>query len=517
MAKKKKAPSRAVTMAEQSPPVRSYTPPPKQYQAQLAPWSSDDRYPTILGSRLSLTYLSSVYRSAQTGYRREYVDALDELVERDAHAYACLSQRFWTVAGARLSMHPAKCDASEEELAKEISDDCERAIHGIEQRRQALSAILWGNFYGVSASEIGWEVTNGKWTPARLYWIHSRRLMYPDPFSWGVRIWDWGLVSGWTSFDRNPTNRTMGLGPADYPGKFIVHEPQLRGDYPTRDGIGREIAYWMTLKLMAARGMSQFVERFGKPWPVGYYSTSKDGDNNPRSATDDDIEALKVALNGLGGGSTGGNAALPNSVKINLDGPTSGSIPAELPQAALIKVCNAEISKAVLGNSDTIESGPNGSRSATEIRNQSTLEIYRYDAACLCDTLKRDLIWWYVHLNYPGMEHLCPTPHLDVEPPPDRAAEAKIILTMVQAGAPIDADKAARATGVDLIPNETEGPRRLGFCAPAPPSTFDPKIEPPAPSPVPGNSDEEPVPNTEPDAKPDKKQLAAKSKNTKEK
>lgn len=446
----------------------------------LAPWPSIDRWPTIIGSNLTLSYLSSVYRSAQTGYRREYVDVLDELIERDPHAFAVVSQRIIGVASGRLTMIPARCDDSEKERAKEIADDCEQALHGIEQRSQALSGLLGAIFYGVSAAEINWSVDGGKWTPTSLSWIHSRRLAYPDPNSWSVKIWDLGMMIGWGNTtgkrQNDATALGFGLSPSDFPGKFIVHAPQLRWNYPTRDGLGREIAYWMALKLMAARNLSAFVERFGKPWPIGYYNSTIEGKDHPRAATDDDKSVLQATLQNLGAGNLNA-AALPDSVRVDLGGPLASRLPPELPQTQLIRVCNGEISKAVLGQSDTTEAGGNGSRSAAEVRKSGTIELYRYDAACLCATLKRDLISVYVHLNFPGQEHLTPTPHLDVEPPPDRMEESQIILNMVKSGAPIDADRAAQVTGVELIPNvHKEKPRRLGLTIAADPSIFDQEL-----------------------------------------
>lgn len=447
----------------------------------LAPWPSLDKYPTVVGSSLTLSYLSSVYRSAQTGYRREYVDVLDELIERDPHAYAVISQRIIGVSSGRLSMIPAHCDDSEIEKAKAIAHDCEQALHGIQQRSQALSGLLWAIFYGVSAAEISWSVVDGKWTPNSLSWIHSRRLAYPDPNSWAVKIWDLGNLVGWGTKNKsttswNATSLGFGLSPSDFPGKFIVHAPQLRGDYPTRDGLGREIAYWMALKLMAARNLSAFVERFGKPWPIGYYNSTIEGKDHPRAATDEDKNILQATLQNLGAGNLNA-AALPDSVHVDLGGPLASRLPPELPQTQLIRVCNGEISKAVLGQSDTTEAGGNGSRSAAEVRKSGTIELYRYDAACLCETLKRDLVAVYVHLNYPGQEHLTPMPHLDVEPPPDRMEESQIILNMVKAGAPIDADRAAQVAGVDLIPNvNKDKPRRLGFTIAADPSIFDQQL-----------------------------------------
>lgn len=460
-------------------PPGQYVQPPRGNNGQLAPAPGIDKYPTIIGSSLTLTYLSSVYRSAQTGYRREYVDVLDELLERDPHAFAVLSQRILGVAGGKLTMKPAKCDDSDEERAKEIADDCEQAIHGIESLQQSLAALLWGIYYGVSASEINWGLLDGKWSPTSLSNIHSRRLAYPSPNDWTVRIWDLGMAWGWgnKSTGTDPTSIGFGLSPADFPGKFIVHAPQLRGNYPTRDGLGREIAYWMALKLMSARNFANFVERFGRPWPIGYYKT-EGGKDESRAATDDDITALQNAVSNLGAGSLA-SAALPDCLRVDMGGPMGQRLPTELPQAQYIRICNAEVAKAVLGQSDTTEAGPNGARASTEIRKAGTIELYRYDSSCLCSSLKRDLIWYYVHLNYPGEEHLCPTPHIDVEPPPDREIESKIILNAVTAGAPVDADKAAHAMGIELIPNLTDKPRRLGLCIASDPSRFDDAITPP--------------------------------------
>src|SRR5690348_3277670 len=67
------------------------SPPPEE--AKLAPYPLIDRYPVVLGSNLSLASISQAFRSAQTGWRQPYVDLLDELLEREPHGFAVLSQR----------------------------------------------------------------------------------------------------------------------------------------------------------------------------------------------------------------------------------------------------------------------------------------------------------------------------------------------------------------------------------------------------------------------------------------
>lgn len=485
---------------------------PDPSSAPLAPWPSIDRYPVILGSNVSLAYISSVFRLALTGYRREFCDLLDELLERDPHLYGVVAQRVHAVSGGEVSFTAADCGEDEQDIAEEIRDFVERAFDGIADRQQALSQLQWGGiYYGVGASETSWsqtamplkpraakvqpkapgEIPRKKlkkagpqipgqpppaepkqdpepepkpvamvksarinelaWLPIRLHWIHSRRLAYPDPNNWKVRVWDQGMV---TSYDpqRDPTARIFGIATDEFPGKFIVHTPSVRGNYPTRDGLGRECAYWSALKLMGARGASQYIERFGKPWVIGTYTTGeKEGEH--RAAGKEDLVALEAASRALGLGSLA-SAMLPDSAKIELIGPGSNGTPGrQLLHVLFLNACNSEMSKAVLGQTDTTEPGPNGSRGAVEVRKQGTQELYRYDAACLADTLQQHLVRWIVILNF-GEEllHLAPKVSIQAVEEPDLTAIVERATKLAMYGAPVDVDALGEEVGVKMTP-----------------------------------------------------------------
>jgi phage gp29-like protein len=451
---------RHIKAADKPPPIPAQPTGPES--GQVAPWPHIDRYPVVLGSSLTLSYLAAVYRTAQTGYRREYVDCLDELLERDPHAYCCYSTRILTVASSRISCPPANCDKSEAELAKEIATEFEADLLGIDNLRQSLAALLWACYYGVQASEIEWKQDGERIKPAQLWWIHSRRIAYPDPNSWAPHIWDLGAVNGW-GFLSSPTAITMtswGIKPSDYPNKFIFHSPQYRGDYPTRDGVGRETAIWSALKTMGARQASQYIERFSKPWVIGNFATSDDG--KPRKASDDGILKGEAAVRGLGAGNVS-SCMLEDGIKIQLSGPgASSSSTGSLVHGDFIKICDNQTSKAVLGNSDSVEAGPNGSRASTSERTKGQRSIYKYDAACLGDTLKRDLAMAWMRINRPGLERLCPgvTIHIEEELTPQEVME--MAKDGASIGMPVDADKLSRKTGVEVIAADaTEGRRCL--------------------------------------------------------
>lgn len=435
-------------------------PPRADLETPVAPWPTVDRYPIVIGQSLTLQYVASAFRNAQTGYRREYVDLLDELLEREPHGYAVLQQRIMAVAGGRLEISPAVTDenAPEHDLAAEIAATCDRQVSALPNLRPSLAWLLWSLYYGVTACEIMWARDGVEWAPRELVTIHSRRLAYPDPGSWDLRLWDMGTVQGW-----DPavwaSQAMLGLRLADYPGKFIVHVAQLRGDYPTRDGLGRQLADWFALKRMAARSSAQYLERFAKPWAMASYATSNDG--TPRAANQDDINNADAAMRSLGIGALSSYTA-PDSIKVDLRNPDGNGGKAKISYREFIELANAEISKAVLGQTLTTDAGAAGSRALGEVQKRGSLELARYDATCLADTLRRDLLTWIVRLNYPGAPlSLVPHVRVHVDEEPSHEAVIAVLAKAAQAGMPIDADAAAQRLGLKLTPNDTGKPRRL--------------------------------------------------------
>jgi len=436
---------------------------------QLAPSPLIDRQPTVLGSNVSMQTVSSAFRNCQNGYRQSFVDLLGELIERDPHCFAVVQQRILVTAGGRLEIAPAVTEPGtpDEERAREIADVVRRRIEALPSLTESLASLLWGVFYGVAASEISWGIDADGWYPQRLHFIHSRRLAYPDPKTWDLHIWDQGWVT-WSSYGTDATTQqNYGLVVSDYPGKFIVHTPQLRGDYPTRDGIGRELAYWMVLKGIAARGAGQYLERFAKPWVTGAYVTSTSG--TPRIASSDDIAAANTAAGALGIGSIA-SAVLPDSVKLSIEHPTGG-----ITQAEFISICDQQMSKAVVGQTLTTEVGQTGgNRALGQVQKEGAKELSRYDATCLAETLKRDLVAWIVKLNYPNKLHLTPSVAMHVNEKPDPLQAVQVAAAAVAIGMPVDADDLAERLGLKLIDPKNPDARRLAPTSPVDPFSLDP-------------------------------------------
>ena len=464
---------------------------PAPEDAGIAPWPVIDKYPIIIGSGTTLQYISSAFRDAQSGYRQTYVDLLDELLEREPHGFAVLSQRILATAGGRLEITAAEvakpklkpgqktpdaaADAASQKLqtrAEEIADFVRGAFDQIPSLSEAFAGLLWSLYYGVAACEISWGFNaDGQWIPERLHFVHSRRLSYPDPGTWDLHIWDQGAVRFQTGFSgaaprtvMAPTsgvNRTYGVTVSDYPGKFITHTPQLRGDYPTRDGLGRELAYWFALKGIAARSAAQYAERFSKPFVVGTFNTSM-GDKNvelPRVASQEDINKLNAVVQAIGLGNTSG-ATIPDSTKLDIHEVTGG-----IDQGAFIQLVNAEISKAVVGQTLTTEMGSAGSRAAAQVHKDGAKEFARYDAGCLAATLKRDLSDWIVRLNFPDEMALAPRVTIQTDDKPDPLQAVAVAKAAVSIGMPLDGRALAERLGLQLV--DPDDPNAIALAMPA--------------------------------------------------
>lgn len=424
--------------------------------ARYAPWPVNDRYPVVIGANVTLQYVSNVLRMCTSGYRREFVDLLSELLERDTHTQGVMTSRIQTVAGGRLEVLPADCEDSEKEQAAEVAAYVERQFRRIVDLRGSIAAILWAIFYGASCAEVSWTRDESGIRPARLHFVHSRRLNFPAMDSWEMRIWDQGQV-GRVGQPRG-TENLFGIAPADYPGKFVTFMPQVRGDYPTREGVGRVVVWYMAMKLMAMRGLASSAERFGKPWVIGYYATgAKDGEH--RVASKEDVEALDLLVRGIGTGTSSGGA-IPDSLRVAVERITSGKGGLN-PFHELIDVCNAEISKAILTQTLTTESGSKGARALGQVHEKGAMRVAQSDAEGICEVLRWQLAATIVRVNMPHLVHLVPKVQIIIEDEPDAENLIKVAAELADRGAPVDADALAGRCGIPLVPRDAKDGRRL--------------------------------------------------------
>lgn len=429
----------------------------QEQDAPIAPYPQTDRNPSVLGSNITISYVSNVMRLATTGYRQQLVDLEAELIERDPHAFSVVSQRILTGASGRIQIIPRSDDVlskSEKKRAKKIASFCQRAVADIPDLRESLSRLLWAIYYGVSCAEIEWKIVDGATVPAYLHMVHTRRIAYPDPNCWDAFIYDQGP----TYFNQIGKSRTdatpYGLRIRDYESKFVLHTPSLRGDYPTREGLGRQIVFYLALKGMAVRGASQAIERFAKPWSIAKYRTRADKD--PRAATKEDIDAATRAVRALGEGTLTA-ATLPDAVDISMIG-VEGT--GNLSVKDYLKFLDDQVSKCVLFTTELTDSSVNGSKSKAEMLRTTLMTACYFDVDNLSQTLTRDLIYWIVKYNFPEDCHLCPKLNISIDESPSPETAIDFAMKLAQLNAPVDIDSLADRVGVALIPNTNQDNRK---------------------------------------------------------
>jgi phage gp29-like protein len=362
-----------------------------------------DRYPIHLGSNGTVAAITSILRLAETGYRLQFCDVLNELIEGDPHATSVINIRCQAVSGRPWTIKPPALDnESEQAQAQVIADFVDSAIRAIPNWRQHVNAMLRGIIYGVTAREIMWRRgPRGELLIDHLEFIHSRRLAYG---------WDFKLV--WTIYGQSNEGHAL----EDYPHKFFVFEPMLGDEYPTRDGIGRVLAYWLAFKRFSVRDFLGFVERFGKPYPD---VTWRKGDDT-QPADDDDITIAQTLAKRYGTGSMAG-VAHPDTVNVELRGngsnnSGSGGSGESTPHKALIALVDEQVSKLVIGQAYTTNGGQKTGlgNSGDPFESQSRL-IYVSDAAQMESAIDQSIIRSLVVLNFGEDMAAKYLPHYSIE------------------------------------------------------------------------------------------------------
>lgn len=421
-------------------------------QELVAPAPIIDKYPVVLGNGLTGQNVSAAMRLCTQGWRYQFVDILNELLECSWNARGVVRARITGVANGRHEILPGvKKKSPDYQQALEIADEYSEQFLAIPRLTQHTGQLVWGDIYGESGMENIWDVNGSKWEIIGLSHIHSRRINHPNPSSWEPYIYDQGLPS--TGDYIGPATGTFGYRVSQYPGKFTIHAPAMNGDYPTRDGEGRYIVYCLLFERMTMRATAQDFERVIKPWVLGYYNRKLSSGAERSVATPEDQQILLAVTRALASGGLL-SGVLPDSTKVEVL-----RAAAAMSAAEWLSALNRGLAKSLLGQSFTTEPGANGNLATAEQAARDTLKVFRYSARCLCDTLEESIARVWLKLNYPKLprrfipRHII---HVDELPSPADymkmvAEGAKNIPTLLPR---LDLDDLAEKTGVALISEE---------------------------------------------------------------
>jgi phage gp29-like protein len=218
----------------------------------------------------------------------------------------------------------------------------------------------------------------------------------------------------------------------------------------------------------------KLAELAWKPWRFGKYK---------QDASDEDIDDLITALEGL---TTNGVAVFSDRAEIEVEWPERGR-GGKPEHRDLAEFLGMEMSKCVLGQTLTVESGERGARSLGEVHDRVRRDIRENDAISIAATIRRALIAPLVRLNF-GADVMVPGFHFVTEDVVDLGSLARATQSFVAAGLEIPQSWVRDRAGI-ADPEPGEG-LLLGQG-----SLFTPETTEPAP----GDEDNEPKEDTDED------------------
>ena len=425
---------------------------PTAASIDIAKPSPQDRYQRRLGSGITPQTITAILREADIGNMWAYADLLDEIRQGDPHLHGDLTKRELTVSGAdyevRLPASASKRDGSRAlRLCQDAleSIDIEAGTLGL-SARGAMQALLGATWHGRAAVEITYA-RDGRYTlPRHAYSIHPRRLSWSNESDWRLYLYD--ATSGDTRFARFP-GVPLSDATAFPRGRLLVHLPRQFGTYPTREGLGRALVWFSAFKRWTVRDWLAFAEWAGRGLRVGKYATGRDPQKDGR-ANDEDVSVLQDALQAM---SSTVATVIPDVTDLEVISAQDNSVHEDL-----VKLCNGEMSKMILGGTLVSDPGDRGARSLGEVHLRAMSLLLKSDAENLADTIRRDLFVPLVRANL-GDRAPVPTIAFNVEPPEDSKARAERLKLYMDQGLRVPAEWVYDAEG---IPSPKPGDVTIG-------------------------------------------------------
>lgn len=353
-----------------------------------------DKYSEYPSNGLTPVKLAEIFKEADAGDVLRQMELFEEMEEKDPHLFSQLQTRKNAVTGLDFEIIPFSDDPRD----KEIADFIEEQINGIESLEDVETDLLDAIGKGFAVSEIMWGYDEGHVVVREIKSRHQKRFF-------------------WDSLDDSFKVRTKDapegiLLPAN---KFIVHRYKARSGHTSRAGILRVVAWMYLFKNYDLKDWVSFAEVYGLPLRLGKYAPG---------ASEADKVALMQALIQIGADAAG---IIPDGTSIDFI--TTEKTSSSNLYERLARYCDEQISKAILGQTLTSDSG-GGSYAQSKTHNDVRHDLTVADCKSLASTLRRDLIRPLCIFNF-GEDKRVPHIRFDCEESEDLTQTATIIGTLV--------------------------------------------------------------------------------------
>lgn len=354
-----------------------------------------DKYSEYPSNGLTPVKLARIFREADGGDVLRQMELFEEMEEKDPHLFSQLQTRKNAVTGLDFEIIPF----SDDPLDKQIAEFVEEQLNGIESFEDVETDLLDAIGKGFAVSEIMWGYDEGHVVAKEIKFRHQKRF-----------FWD-TLDDSFKVRTREAPEGTLLPG-----NKFIVHKYKARSGHPSRAGILRVVAWMYLFKNYDLKDWVSFAEVYGLPLRLGKYAPG---------ASDADKAALMQALIQIGADAAG---IIPDGTSIDFIH-TEKTSTSDLYER-LARYCDEQISKAILGQTLTSDSG-GGSYAQSKTHNDVRHDLTVADCKALASTLRRDLIRPLVLFNF-GEDKRIPRIRFDCEESEDLTQTATILGTLIE-------------------------------------------------------------------------------------
>ncbi len=333
--------------------------------ALLAAGDVNDKFSEYPSEGLTPQRLARIFKEADGGDVRAQMELFEEMEEKDTHLFSQLQTRKLAVTGLDWEVQPL----SGSDRDKEIAEWIDGQLKGLEDFDALLIDMLDAIGKGVSMMELSWDVDGElQDVVTDIQYVHPKRL-----------VWD-------------PLTDEMLVCTKEYPAgmslpenKFVIHRYKAKSGHASRAGVLRVVAWMYLFKNYDLKDWVSFCEVFGMPLRLGKYDAS---------ASEDDKKKLMEAVFRLGTDAAG---IVPSSTMIEfIESQKTTSV--EIYER-LARYCDEQISKAVLGQTLTADSG-GGSYAQSKTHDEVRHDLTVADAKALAATIRRDIIRPLVEFNF---------------------------------------------------------------------------------------------------------------------
>ncbi len=412
-----------------------------------------ERWRRYFGKNVNTAVIEQVLCNADQGFMRDLADLGAEVLRIDPHLAGIVRKRMAAVASVKPIVTPVTGGGIDPAFAKHYADMVQRQLLGLKRLRMRQTQMAWSSWHGRSALEIEWVETANpreRWRVKELHWIHPRRLSLGPERE--IRIND-GMWQG-TGFE------AVGFDTRELPFKFITCQRQLFNEYPEREGLVIPSLFYSYFKRFSQRERMSLMEMYGRP--LRWIEAAQDA-----GVTDEVLNKARDAADDMGADTA---AAFPPGVKIMMQAVAQG---ANNIHKETLDYCNSELSKLVLGSTNTTDGASGGGIGSEQARVHQDGETLIFTGDC--DEVAGDWTEGFARsivLLNGGPEHAelyTPLVELPYEQPPDAKSE-------------LERAKAMFDMGLSLKKSEVY--ERAGFTVP---TEDDEVVSPPPPAPPGGD------------------------------